>query len=36
MTPDQVDLVAEARRSLEAAEMLLQSGFPGYAASRAY
>ena len=36
MTADQSDLVQEAARSIEAARLLLQGGYPGYAASRAY
>ena len=36
MTEDQLDLLTDARDSLAAARLLLQSGFPGYAASRAY
>lgn len=36
MTEDERDLLVEARDSLAAARTLLASGFPGYAASRAY
>jgi len=36
MTEDQLELLEEARDSLLAAKVLLRSGFPGYAASRAY
>lgn len=36
MTEDQLDLLTAASDSLAAARLLLQSGFPGYAASRAY
>lgn len=36
MTEDQRELIEEARDSVEAAEILLQNLYPGYAASRAY
>lgn len=36
MTDDQKDLIESARQSISAAEVLLASGFPGYAASRVY
>jgi uncharacterized protein (UPF0332 family) len=36
MTPDQKELVEEARDSIAAAAMLLKGGYPGYAVSRAY
>ena len=36
MTDDQLELLKKARDSLSAATLLLDSGFPGYAASRAY
>jgi uncharacterized protein (UPF0332 family) len=36
MNEDQLDLLKKARDSLKAATVLLNSGFPGYAASRAY
>ena len=36
MTPDQQNLVALAQESLEAARLLLQEGYGGFAASRAY
>ena len=36
MTEDQRDLLEEARRSLDAARVLLGNGYPGYAAARAY
>lgn len=36
MTPDQQVYVDQARESLAAARLLLQEGFPGFAASRAY
>ena len=36
MSTDQVDLIDEARRSLEAAELLLNTGHPDFAASRAF
>ena len=36
MTRDQLDLLQEARDSIGAARLLLQSGRPKYAASRAY
>jgi uncharacterized protein (UPF0332 family) len=36
MTEDQRDLLAKARKSILAAEMLLANGFPGFAVSRAY
>ena len=36
MTRDQLELLLEARDSLSAARLLLDGGYPGYAASRAY
>ena len=36
MSPDQEELVAKARESIKAAQLLLSGGFPGFAASRAY
>ena len=36
MTEDQKELIESARDSISAAKVLLSSGFPGYAASRAY
>ncbi len=36
MTDDQRELLEEARDSVEAAELLLQNMYPGYAAARAY
>ena len=36
MTDDQRELLEEARDSLSAAGLLLNGGYPGYAASRAY
>lgn len=36
MTDDQRELLEEARDSIEAAELLLQNMYPGYAAARAY
>lgn len=36
MTPDQLDLLTQARESLRASRVLLTEGFPGFAASRAY
>lgn len=36
MTEDEKDLLLQARESLSAARLLLQNGYPGYAASRAY
>jgi uncharacterized protein (UPF0332 family) len=36
MTEDQRELLEEARDSIAAAKLLLDGGFPGYAASRAY
>lgn len=36
MTDDQLDLLQEARDSVSAAKLLLEGGYPGYAASRAY
>jgi uncharacterized protein (UPF0332 family) len=36
MTPDQLDLLRKARSSLEAARLLLEGGYPDFAASRAY
>jgi uncharacterized protein (UPF0332 family) len=36
MTSDQRELLIKARESLEAANLLLQGGFPGFAVVRAY
>ncbi len=36
MTEDQQELIEEARDSILAATLLLNGGYPGYAASRAY
>lgn len=36
MTEDQRELLEEVRDSLSAAKLLLDGGYPGYAASRAY
>ncbi|MCA1995551.1 MAG: HEPN domain-containing protein [Coleofasciculus sp. S288] len=36
MTPDQLELLLKASQSLSAARVLLDNGFPDYAASRAY
>ena len=36
MTPEQQDLLQKATSSLEAARVLLENGFPEFAASRAY
>ncbi|MEB3886617.1 HEPN domain-containing protein [Lyngbya sp. CCY1209] len=36
MTEDQLELCLKARQSLNAAQVLLNNGFPDYAASRAY
>ena len=36
MTEDQGLLLEDAHRSLEAARLLVQGGYPGYAAARAY
>jgi uncharacterized protein (UPF0332 family) len=36
MTEDQLELLLKARQSLAAARLLLNNGFPDYAASRAY
>lgn len=36
MTDDQRELLQEARDSISAAGVLLDAGYPGYAASRAY
>lgn len=36
MTGDQGELLQEARDSISAARVLLDAGYPGYAASRAY
>ncbi len=36
MTEDQLELLEEARESVGAAELLLDGGYAGYAASRAY
>lgn len=36
MTPEQADLLVQAQESLAAARILNQSGFHGFAASRAY
>ena len=36
MTPDQEELLIKAQQSLDAARLLLEGGFFGFAASRAY
>ncbi len=36
MTEDQLELLIRARESAAAAELLLENGYPGFAASRAY
>ncbi|MEH2385329.1 MAG: HEPN domain-containing protein [Nostoc sp.] len=36
MTPEQLDLLLKARQSVSAAKILLENGYPDYAASRAY
>ena len=36
MTSAQLNLLAKARQSLSAAKLMLDGGYPGYAASRAY
>ncbi|NEP50880.1 MAG: HEPN domain-containing protein [Moorea sp. SIO3C2] len=36
MSPEQLDLLLKARQSLGAARVLLDNGYPDYAASRAY
>jgi uncharacterized protein (UPF0332 family) len=36
MTQDQQELLSKAHRSLSAATILLQTGYPEFAASRAY
>ena len=36
MSKDQIELLNEARKSLSAAKLLLNGGYTGYAASRAY
>ena len=36
MTEDEKDLLLQAIDSVSAAQLLLQNGYPGYAASRAY
>lgn len=36
MSPDQEELLTLAKESLEAAKILLQNGYPGFATSRAY
>ena len=36
MTPDERDLLLKARESISAAEVLLESGYPDFAASHAY
>ena len=36
MTADQADLLAEARKSVNAARLLADAGYSGYAAARAY
>ena len=36
MKPEQLNLLLKARQSLSAAKLLLNNGFPDYAASRAY
>ena len=36
MKPEQLDLMLKARQSISAARLLLDNGFPDYAAARAY
>lgn len=36
LTPEQLDLLLKARQSVSAAKILLENGYPDYAASRAY
>ena len=36
MSPDQEELLLKARESIKAAQLLLEGGFAGFAASRAY
>jgi len=36
MTSDQRELLIKAHESIEAAKLLLQAGFPGFAVARAY
>ncbi|MEQ8225686.1 MAG: HEPN domain-containing protein [Candidatus Eremiobacterota bacterium] len=36
MSKEQIELLNEARKSLSAAKLLLDGGYTGYAASRAY
>lgn len=36
MTPEQQALIDKARESLDAARLLLEEGFAGFAAARAY
>lgn len=36
MTEDQLDLLLKSRQSISAAKILLENGYPDYAASPAY
>ncbi|MEG3931506.1 MULTISPECIES: HEPN domain-containing protein [unclassified Microcoleus] len=36
MKPEQLELIQKSRESISAAKLLLDNGFPGYAAARAY
>ncbi|WP_293295604.1 MULTISPECIES: HEPN domain-containing protein [unclassified Microcoleus] len=36
MKPEQLELIPKSRESICAAKLLLDNGFPGYAAARAY
>jgi uncharacterized protein (UPF0332 family) len=36
MKPEQLNLIQNARHSISAVKLLLDNGFPGYAAARAY
>lgn len=36
MSPDQEELLRKARQSINAGRLLLDGGYPGFAASRAY
>jgi uncharacterized protein (UPF0332 family) len=36
MKPEQLELIQKSRESICAARLLLDNGFPGYAAARAY
>ena len=36
MKPEQLELIQKSRQSIIAARLLLDNGFPGYAAARAY